>query len=224
MLRQKKNNNGTSKRNSMFLDSFFLGDHSKTNTDVHSSRSKHTSSIQTKNISQPTLKSSSRIKPLMSTPLRNGDSKDMGRGRLQRSSMVLDNNMVRDYNLALKHLDTIATDESEQTGNSDTNSNSSLSVSEKSGTSSIFSTKDTSQYREAELDLQALVFEDCITDEENLCDEVIIMGKNKSLIKIYDNINRKKIEDQLILDTTEFGNIITQKTFDTSYKRSNLEF
>lgn len=197
MLRAKRNTRqGPGKRNSMFLDSFSL-DIPSSNVNL-AGESKNTSSEHS--WMRPRKESKAKTRPEVSKPL-------------QRSSLVLDTNMVREYNLALKHLGEEKETRVERSGS---DSNISLSESDTSPASSIFDKTGVSKNEES-ASLRAIFFS---TDEEHVPSDTTIMSKGKSLIQIYDSNDSRRVLSKEIIHQS----VILQDDQPLKYERTALEF
>lgn len=238
MLRTKRNTRqGSGKRNSMFLDSFSLGDYmtnSKSDADIpgtlHDSKnaeSDHVSWMRpSRNRNERITISGKKESSKKEKSKLNKSEITISKPTLQRSSVVLDKNMVRDYNLALKHLTAFNEEKEPSTSlknvveRSGSDSNLSISDSDSSRSSSIFDKTGMSR-KEETTNLRSIFFDTDDDDYEYVPSDTIVMSKGKSLIQVYDNKYTRRILSKEI--PTRPSNIF-ESNASPKYERTILEF
>lgn len=221
----------------MFLDSFSLGDYmsnSKSDADLPGTMNDNKSAADAEHVSwmRPSRNRNERITIANKKTAANEKSKfnkadiTISKPTLQRSSLVLDKNMVRDYNLALKHLS--VTNEEKETlpvrtivERSGSESNVSLSESDSSRSSSIFD-KNNSSKKEEITNLRSIFFNIHDDDNDYVPSDTFRMSTGKCLIQVYDSKYARRLlaKDKLPVRLGE----ITEDASNPKYERTILEF
>ncbi|QLL32190.1 hypothetical protein HG536_0C03580 [Torulaspora globosa] len=164
----KRTKTASNKRHSVFVDVR----HSKSTQSPSDTDSSKFDIYQTKNRS---------LEALAEIDTTNCAKKAHSRSKLKRSSVLLDNTMVRDYNLAIRHFEKLDT-RPIQSSSSDSSISSSSST-----TSSLFSTDSTTSIRDLLYEgLDDTCDEDCeIVDKTHL--RTKMLGDDKGRLRVDDD-------------------------------------
>lgn len=206
MLRRTKTNN--KKRHSMFIDIKhtmpLLSDVTHETTSKHVYQSKNKSMETLTRDEAPALVTSRKKKASIHT-------------KLKRSSVLLDNSLVRDYNLAINHFEN---SESSFQGASFESSQSSYSISSNgSRVSSLFSSAST-------ISIHSLIYDDLASEKEVKNEYNVLLDKPQAIITIGDT-NRNYVKNDNVNEMSRLRMGDDYDDFDdirVSYNRTNLDF
>lgn len=202
MLRRTKTN--SKKRHSMFID---IKHNMPLLSDVtHETTSKH--AYQSKNKSMETLQREEA--PALAAPKKKVNTHT----KLKRSSVLLDNSLVRDYNLAMNHFEN--PESSPQDAPLETSQSTYSISSSGSRVSSLFSSSST-------ISIHNLIYDDFASEKESKNEYNVLLDKPKALITIWDN-NSNHVKNN---NMNEISRLLMDDEFDdirVSYNRTDLDF